>query len=73
MALKVPSTGENLPPLGPVSTVPSWTVVSVARKLAQPLDGTLIVTVAGDEVTLNGVTAAIQRLDLNAEVLGYVA
>ncbi|BAT59682.1 methionine import ATP-binding protein MetN [Variibacter gotjawalensis] len=35
--------------------------------------GTLIVTVPGDEVTLNGVTAAIQRLDLNAEVLGYVA
>lgn len=35
--------------------------------------GTLIVTVPGDEVTLNGVTASVQRLELNAEVLGYVA
>jgi D-methionine transport system ATP-binding protein len=35
--------------------------------------GTLVVTVPGDEVTVGGVTAAISRLELNAEVLGYVA
>jgi D-methionine transport system ATP-binding protein len=29
--------------------------------------------VPGDEVTVGGVTAAISRLELNAEVLGYVA